>query len=438
MKKNIYIMWVWGIWVSAIARYYLYKKANVYWNDLVKSELVKALEKEWVKIMSLERAIENAGNIYLVIYTEAIPSDNKEHSLAKLRQIKTRNYPEALGKIANKKNLIAVTWTHWKSTTSSLISILLKKSKDKTSSIVWTILNEFKWKNTYFTKSPNFVIEACEYKRSFLNYTPSIWIITNIEIDHLDYYKDLDDYISAFKEFAENILPWWFLLISWDDKNSKNIVWLRSDISYIEIYSDYFIFNWNKFKYPKIKLWVPWDHILFDAKIAYVVAYMLWMDDETILKILKKYKWVWRRMEIVWETENKNILMSDYGHHPTEISLTLDAIKNKYKDKKLYVVFQPHQYNRTLELLEWFKDCFNSADTLIIPDIYESRDTKEDKEKINSKILVHEINHKNIYDWEWLDNTLDMIKKYDKKNPDSSVILLLWAWNIDDLRYKII
>jgi len=453
MKNNIYIIWIWGIWISAIARYYLYLWYNIFWNDSVKSELISNLEKEWVIISPLAPILKwNENKIGTIIYTEAIPEDNKELLLAKKSWIKIQTYPEALAEIVNKKKLIAISWTHWKSTTTSLTSLILKDSEVWINTIVWTILREFWNKNTYFSDSDFFIIEACEYKRSFLKYKPTLWVIVNIEIDHLDYYKDLDDYISAYKDFLDNITSWGFAILNCEDKNCIKLLNLRYDINYIKVYNDYFVFNNNKYNYPDIILQIPWKHILFDAKIAYIIAHMLEIDDLHILNSLEAYSWVWRRMETIWKTENNNILMSDYGHHPTEIKLTLDAIKDKYNykkpsplaplpkregNKKLFVIFQPHQYNRTLELLEDFKNCFSSADKLIIPDIYESRDSEEDKKKINSEKLVNIINHTNKQDWEWLKNTLKLIKKYDKENPDSSVILLLWAGDIDDLRYKI-
>jgi len=456
MQNKIYIIWTWWIWVSAIARYYLYLWWQVFWNDFIKSELIKNLEKEWVIISELEPILIN-NKIDKIVYTEAIPSDNLELLLAKKSWIEMLTYPEALANIVNKKKLIAISGTHWKSTTTSLTSLILKNSKTGINTIVWTILKEFWNKNTYFSDSDNFIIEACEYKRSFLKYKPILWVIVNIEIDHLDYYKDLDDYISAYREFLDNIVPGGFAILNWEDKNCKKLLNLRNDINYIEAYNDFFMFNNNKFNYPDITINIPWKHILFDAKIAYIIAHMLEIPDIDILNSLENYSWVWRRMEIIWKTKNNNILMSDYGHHPTEIKLTLDAIKEKYINNpsplcgtslksngrkkisniKLFVIFQPHQYNRTLELLEDFKNCFSSADKLIIPDIYESRDSEEDKKKINSKKLISLINHNDKLDWEWLKNTLKLIEKYDKENPNSSIILLLWAWDIDDLRYRI-
>jgi UDP-N-acetylmuramate--alanine ligase len=180
---------------------------------------------------------------------------------------------------------------------------------------------------------------------------------------------------------------------------------------------------------------IPWEHILFDAKLAYVVWIMVWVHEYKILDALENYSWVWRRMEIIGKTPNWNTLISDYGHHPTEIKLTLKALKEN-NNWKLLTIFQPHQYNRTLELLEDFKTCFLYTDKLIVPNIYESRDSEEDKKKINSKIFVEKINHPNKIDWENFEKTLELINDFDKKNTNS-IILLMWAGNIDNLRQKI-
>lgn len=142
---------------------------------------------------------------------------------------------------------------------------------------------------------------------------------------------------------------------------------------------------------PKMSLQVPGDHLLQDAYLAYTVGKLLSMQDDTIIAKLESYKGSWRRSEIVRTTKNGNILMSDYGHHPSEIIPTLRAIHIKYSDKKLFVVFQPHQYSRTRELLSEFATSFGDVDTLIIPDIYFSRDKKEDVEWMTVDRLIVEI-----------------------------------------------
>ena len=142
---------------------------------------------------------------------------------------------------------------------------------------------------------------------------------------------------------------------------------------------------------PQMNLQVPGDHLLQDAHLAYTVGRLLGMQDAIIIPKLESYKGSWRRSEVIGKTKSGNILISDYGHHPNEIRPTLRAIREKYSDKKLYVVFQPHQYSRTRELLSEFADSFNNADTLIIPNIYFSRDKREDVEWMTTERLIAEI-----------------------------------------------
>jgi len=439
MNEKIYIVWIWWIWISAIARYYNENWYIVSWSDKNNSELIKKLQEEWINIIIGENSSRIDKNFKLLIYSEAISRDQIEIQKAKNLWIKVLSYPESLAEIANKNKLVAISWTHWKSTTTSIISLIMKDTRKSFSSVVWTLLKEFWWKNFFHQwdiKWQYFILEACEYKRSFLAYKPYIWIIINIEIDHLDYYKNLDDYLEAFKDFLYNIKTWWYAIINWFDKNIKTITWLRKDIKYIKVYNKYFIYNKKIIYFPKINLQVAWKHILYDAYISYVVWYVIWIKSENIVKSIEKYKWAWRRMEIIKKSSKWNILISDYGHHPTEIKLTLKALKEKYKNTYTLVVFQAHQYNRTIELLKDFKNCFINSNELIISDIYESRDTKEDKLRINNEIFFNEINHNKKIKWWNLENTLEIIKKWEEKN-SSSIILLLWAGNIDNLRYEI-
>jgi len=437
MNKKIYVVGIGGIGVSAIARYYLHKWWQVFWSDSTRSELTQTLSWEWMNIIIWTESSRVDDSFDMLVYTEAVSKQQDEVAQAIQNHTPVFTYPEALARIVNDKKLIAIAWTHGKSTTTSLTSLVLKDSEVWVNTIVGTLLKEFGEKNTYFSDSANFVIEACEYKRSFLNYKPVLWVITNIEIDHLDYYKDLKDYVSAYEQFIDNIVPGWFCVLNWDDINCRQLIWKRKDIEYIEVFQELFIHNGQSFTYPNIDIQVPGQHILFDAKIAYIVGHMLWLSDEEITKKLSVYNGVWRRMERIWETVYNNILMSDYWHHPTEVSLTLESIRQKYIDKKIVVIFQPHQYNRTLELLDWFKDCFRHSDLLVIPDIYESRDSEQDKKNMSAEILLEHIKHPNKIFWDGLTNTATWIKDYDKQNPDSSLIVLLGAGSVDDLRFDI-
>jgi len=446
MSKKIYIIWIWWIWISAIARYYLENWYQVFWSDSNNSELIEQLKKEWCNIIIWNDKDRINLEFEKVIYTEAVKRTGEEFKEAIKLGLKILTYPESLAEITKSQKLITIAWTHWKSTTTSLISLVLKNTKENFTTVVWTLLKEFNWKNFFYRNNSNikdqyFILEACEYKRSFLAYKPFIAIITNIDLDHLDYYKDLEDYMSAFEEYINNIKKNGFVILNWNDKNCNKLVWIRNDVNYIEIYEKYAKFTnikWNSeiITFPEINMKVPWNHILFDAYIAYIVGYMLEIENNDIIQALENYTWVWRRMEIIWETKNNNILMSDYWHHPTEIKLTLKALKDQNPARPILTIFQPHQYNRTLELLPEFKTCFHDTDKLIVPNIYESRDSDEDKKRINSKIFIENIKHDDKIDWENFKNTLKLINKWDTNN-SFWIILLMWAWDIDNLRQKI-
>ncbi len=451
--KKLYCIGIGGIGVSALARYYLSLWWEVLWSDKSSSHNIENLIAEWCNVIIWEDDTRILEDLDLVIHTEAIPESQSELKQAKNLKLSIQKYNQALASVVNGRKLIAIAWTHGKSTTTSLTSQILQNSDTNFLAIIGTLLKEFDGKNFHTQGDPEYaVIEACEYKEHFLAYRPSVAVITNIEYDHADYFKTQKHYLETFEKFIGNIIPGGFCIMCDDDPNCQKLLWKRTDITYISVSHEGFTIiepSLNSlprgetklqdtlYTFPEIDMKIPGDHVLFDAKLAYIVGHMIWVSDESIIKTLWEYSWVWRRMEIVWMTENGNQLMSDYGHHPTEIEVTLKALKEWYPDKKTFVIFQPHQYSRTLELLDGFKEAFIDADSVIIPNIYESRDSEADKKKIDTSKLVEAINHKQVFDGEWFENTLELIKEYDKSYPASSVILLLWAWDVDNLRDKI-
>jgi UDP-N-acetylmuramate--alanine ligase len=179
--------------------------------------------------------------------------------------------------------------------------------------------------------------------------------------------------------------------------------------------------------FPELHLQVPGNHLLFDAKLAFVVGKLVGLDDGYITEKLESYAGCWRRSEIIRTTKHGNILMSDYGHHPTEILLTLEAIAEKYPERELCVVFQPHQHSRTRELLREFATCFDAAQKLIISNIYFSRDSEEDVQYMTTERFVDTlyVRYPLVQNGEGLENTIELIKKYDRENPNNSIIVLL-------------
>ena len=483
-KKHLHVIGIGGIWVSALARYYKRLGYSVSGSDGADSPFLGRLRSEGFDISIGHTAENMRDDTDLVIYSEAIitqpdlaPEEqiysNVELAKAKKLGIEHLSYPVALGQVFNTKQWIAITGSHGKSTTTAMTTLMLANdyatnptielpddgaafyapTAPGCSAIIGTQVPQLNNSNFYTEPlTDNFVIEACEYKRSFLQYRPYVTVITNIDLDHLDYYHDLTDYLSAFQSLVDQTTG--FVLISADDKNSralnipqeKKIIVGNNAITYyprveetIEgMLSTYYVEK--TMPIPAMTLQVPGFHLLQDAHLAYAVGRLLGMRDDIIIPKLEWYMWSWRRSEIVGTTASGNIVMSDYGHHPNEIRPTLSAIRGKYSDKQLLVVFQPHQYSRTRELLQEFATSLSDASELIIPNIYFSRDKQEDVEWMTMDRLIDEIvkNQPNVRDGYGLENTVRLIREYDTAHPNSSIILLLGAGDIDGIRSQII
>lgn len=447
--KKVHVIGIGGIGISAVARYYAQLGSTITGSDGSTSTLIDTLRQEGMTIYIGHRAEQLPDDTDLVVYSEAIitkPDLSKEENLnanpelAKAHRlgIRSLSYPEALAEIVNAKRCIAVTGSHGKSTTTAMIGTMLMDSSIGGSTIVGTQVPQFGGSNIHVDpKSPWFAIEACEYKRSFLRYHPTITVITNIDLDHLDYYHDEEDYRSAFESILSQTSE--TVVLNGDCIESQKLTQLPPK-TYV-VYHDYYVDNTGtKHPFPKLQLQVPGEHLAFDAKLAFVVGIIVGLDEREIIEKLEAYRGAWRRSEIVGTTTGGNILMSDYGHHPSEIQPTLRAIKEKHPDKELLVAFQPHQYSRTRELLEDFAVSFDAADELIIPNIYFSRDRAEDVAWMTPEKFVERLQQrypKTVYG-NGLSNTLKFLQSKDIANPSKLIILLLGAGNIDELRKELI
>jgi UDP-N-acetylmuramate--alanine ligase len=385
-----------GIGVSALAKYYLKKGHKVTGSDLVSSEITKVLKKLGAKIFIGEHQARNLPeDVDLVIYSPAVKPHNPELKEAKKLKIKSLSYPEALGELTKKYFTIAVSGTHGKSTTCAMLGLLLKKAGFDPTVIVGTKLKEFDspagGSNCRVGKSRYLVIEADEWQASFLNYWPKIIVLTNIEAEHLDYYKNLGNILRTFKKYIGHLPKNEVLVANKDDKNIyrtispavKNILW-------------YSLKDRETKKLRKI-LKIPGEHNVSNALAALTVARALKIPDKISLKALSEYQGSWRRFEISKILYPKPFtLISDYAHHPTEIKVTLKAAREKFPRKKIWCVFQPHQYQRTFYLFKDFLKVFSKApvDKLIITDIYDvaGREKEGIKEKISAKKLIEIIN----------------------------------------------
>lgn len=376
--KKIYFIGIGGIGISAVARMMLLQGKSVSGSESSPGKITEELEELGVKIFTSHDAHNIDADVDTVVYTIAIKDDNTELIEARSRGIDVISYPEMLGKISLKMRTVAISGTHGKTTTTAMVSGVLIDAGISPTVIVGSLLKPKdpteKGSNFIPGTSDIFVVEACEYRRSFLNITPHVLIITNIDTDHLDYYKDLADIQSAFSELANKMTLDDYIVCDPNDENLKPVL-LSTKAKIID--------------YTKVKriegLQVPGEHNIKNAQAAYSVGEIFNVSDEGIIKSLQSFSGTWRRFEYKGETVKGAKVYDDYGHHPTEIKATLQGARAMFPDKKIVAIFQPHLYSRTKLLFTEFSKCFSDADEVLIMPIYAAREALD--ETITSKQL---------------------------------------------------
>lgn len=411
--KKIYFIGIGGIGMSALARYFHFHNVSVLGSDLGFSDICIALQKEGMTIYGAQAAEHIPDDVDCIVYTLAIPKNNPEFVRAKEMGVPMFTYAEMLGKISENSFTVAISGTHGKTTTTGMIASTLKAAGKNPNVIVGSMLVE--GRSNFVPGTDNmFVVEACEYKRSFLNLHPNIVVITNIEEDHLDYYKDLADIQRAFMELCEKLPADGKIVCDMGAPNLAPIVARFPDK--IVDYADFVV------QVPELMVFGA--HNIQNGAATLAVAQTLSLDMKRASEGLAGFRGTWRRLEFKKKLQHGALLYDDYGHHPTEISVTLDALRAKFSDKKIFVVFQPHLYSRTKSFFNEFADVFaRKADHVILTPIYAAREI--DDGSVSSLMLAEEINEMGGRA-EHLLNTQDLITKVGQLD-ESWVALLLGA-----------
>ena len=401
---HVYFIGIGGISMSGLAEILLSEGFRVSGSDMKKSSLTELLEKEGAVIHYGQRRENITDDIDLVVYTAAIHKDNPEYAAMEALSLPSLTRAQLLGQMMrNYKTPVAVSGTHGKTTTTSMITeILLEANADPTIS-VGGILKAIHG-NIRVGKSDLFVTEACEYTNSFLSFCPRIGIILNIEEDHLDFFRDLDDIRSSFHKFAQLLPKDGLLIINGDIPGYREITenlscsvitfgsgpdcdYYPTGISHDELAHAVFTLNRRQGTPVSVSLGVPGEHNILNALAALALADYLQLDMETASRALRNFTGTDRRFEYKGSLDGITII-DDYAHHPTEITATLKAAAN-YPHKTLWCVFQPHTYTRTKAFLSEFADALSLADKVVLADIYAARET--DTLGISSRSLQEEI-----------------------------------------------
>ncbi|MHC4325622.1 MAG: UDP-N-acetylmuramate--L-alanine ligase, partial [Planctomycetota bacterium] len=393
--------------MSGLALLLMKNKAFVAGSDQEPGEVVDSLRRMGADIKIGHQAGNLSSEINAVVISAAITEDNPELQQARARGLKVYKYAEMLGEMMNCYEGIAICGTHGKSTTSGWLIHLLKQAGMDTNFIVGAKISQLD-SSSGTAESKYFVAEACEYDRSFLNLKPKIACILNIEQDHLDYYKDENEIVETFGEFALGTKPGGMLIANGQDANAARIVKklkkrLQCETFGLEKHCNFYAENialndglyafdvyYNNQLLGNTRISLPGRHNILNGLAVIAMAIKVGLEPERALELLPGFTGIDRRLMLKGQINGVTVL-DDYAHHPTEIKASLAAIRQRYQLKHIWCVFQPHQYSRTRFLLDDFAESFKLADMTIVPEIYFVRDSQETKKEVNAQILVERI-----------------------------------------------
>lgn len=408
--KQVHFVGIGGIGVSALAKFCVHRGMAVSGSDLNHSATIDELARLGA-VVTLGHAAEAVKpNVELLIYSPAVPDTNPERATARERGITQMSYPEALGELSKEYSTIAVCGTNGKSTTTAMLGLILEAAGYDPTVIVGTKVPAFKDGNLRMGKGRFLVVEACEYREHFFHLNPEMIVVTNIEEDHLDYFRDLAHIREAFQKFVDKVRGKGMVIWNANDAVSRTLATDRGISFAWEHAAGYTgrnrrpapgeqtfeVFRTEGFEelLGDETLAVPGLFNVMNALAATSAAAELGVPFETIARALQSFQGTWRRFERVGDWLGADVY-SDYGHHPTAIEQTLIAAREFFPGRRIVLCFQPHQHERTKTLFDGFVSALAGADALVVSEIFAVAGRTE-VENISSKDLVTAINKKNL------------------------------------------
>lgn len=436
--QHVHFVGIGGIGMSGIAEVLCNLGFRVTGSDAKKSNVTDRLEKLGATVFEGHQA-ENVGDSHVVVRSTAIRDDNPEIVEAKRHSIPVIPRAEMLAELMRlKRYSVAVAGSHGKTTTTSMITTVLGHAGLDPTAVIGGVVEKFE-SNAVLGKSDWLVAEADESDRSFLMLTPTIAIVTNIDREHMDYYKDMIDVRQCFTDFVNKVPFYGASVICLDDPNVQAIIpqlkrrrvtygftaqadFSAHEVSYDEKFGSHFTVWKGTEVLGRVNLNVPGKHNVYNALAAIAVGFELDVPFEKMAEAFATFTNANRRFQFRGEV-NGITVVDDYGHHPTEIRATLAAAKNSANKKRIVVLFQPHRYTRTKDLMDDFAVSFNNADLLFITDIYAA--SEDPIEGISSEVLTEKIKqfgHKNANYIGSIDTAVENIK--DQLQNEDLVITL--------------
>ena len=444
--KNIHMIGIGGVSMSGIAAILKNWGFNVTGSDSSESENTISLKEKGINVV-IGHDINLIKTADVVVYSAAIKQDDPEMIEAKNLNIPTIERADFLGELTRcYKDTICISGTHGKTTTTSMVSLCFMEGFKDPSIQVGAFLKQING-NYLVGNSEHFIIEACEYVESFLKFSPKAEIILNIDNDHLDYFKTFDNIKNAFIKYVKLLPDDGILITNGDDTNcldlkqytNAKVVTYALNNKNSDFYAENIVFDDDGFAkfdvyhhgnaLDTIKLCVPGIHNVSNALACIALCNEYGINMDAIKSALSKFTGAHRRFEFKGKIDNKASVYDDYGHHPTEIAATAKSLLNK-KYNKSWVVFQPHTYSRTKNLLDDFAKALLNFDNVIIVDIYAARE--KDTYGISSKNLVDKLVSIG-KDAKYIPNFEDCTSFIKNNVQENDIVITLGAGTVTDI-----
>jgi len=434
--KHIYFLGIGGIGMSALARYFNFEGKKVTGYDRTPSPLTDRLIQEGVDIHFTDSVDLIPNDIELIVYTPAIPKEQKEFQYLNNSNIPMLKRSEILGEISKDYFTIAIAGTHGKTTITSMVAHILKYNNVAVNAFIGGIANNFSSNLVLSDHAKVMVVEADEFDRSFLTLHPDLAVISSMDADHLDIYSNASFLKESFFMFSEQIHKDGWLI----SQRSLEVAsgFMGKSVSYsaankADFYADniriangrtLFELKANGLTIASIQLQLPGNHNVENAIAAYAVCLKYGLSADEISTALLHYKGVHRRFEFLIQTDDL-VMIDDYAHHPTEIKACLQAARSLFPTKKILGVFQPHLFSRTRDFMDDFAEALSQFDELILLDIYPARE--KPIEGIDSNVLLEKVGISN----KRLCSKTQLVSCVEAKNTE--VLIMMGAGDIDRL-----
>ncbi len=436
--NHVHFVGIGGIGMSALAKWFLHEGVKVSGSDIQASQMTQDLEERGAKVYVGHKSDQVHHGVDLLIYTPAAPESNVEREAARDQGIRELSNFEFLGEVSREFSTIVVSGTNGKSTTTAMLGLILEAAGYDPTVLVGSLVPSFKDGNLRIGKGRFFVVEGCEYRANMLHLDPEMIVLTNIEEDHLDYYRDIDHIQATFQTFVDKLKSKGLVVLNADDPVSMKLTAERSVHYGSQKTNATYVLEGRETKpgeqivstnHGELLLKIPGVFNAMNALSATAAAMELGVPFETCRRTLADFTGIWRRFERVGVYKGAEVI-SDYGHHPTAVKQTIQAAREFFPGRRVVLCYQPHQHDRTKKLFNEFVEVLPLADLTIVAEIYDVAGRNEEHD-ISSRNLVETVNKSHGTHLTYASDLSNAESQLRERVQPNDVLLIMGAGDID-------